>query len=113
MAVGRFDGMSALVTGGARGIGGSTAALLAAEGARVLVADVLDDEGRAHADAIGATYLHLDVSDPDAWRQIGTGPRLDLAVLDYPGTDVQLLFIQPHDQINHINPSSLRHVRCR
>jgi 3alpha(or 20beta)-hydroxysteroid dehydrogenase len=82
MAVGRFDGMSALVTGGARGIGAATAALLAAEGARVLVTDVLDDEGAAHAEAIGAAYHHLDVSDPDAWREIGAGPPLDLAVLN-------------------------------
>jgi NAD(P)-dependent dehydrogenase (short-subunit alcohol dehydrogenase family) len=82
MAVGRFDGMNALVTGGARGIGGATAALLAGEGARVVVADVLDDEGRAHAEAIGATYLHLDVADAEAWREVGAGPRLDLAVLN-------------------------------
>ena len=80
--MGRFDGMRALVTGGARGIGASTAALLADEGAQVVMTDILDDEGRAHAASIGADYQHLDVADPGAWRSIGDGPRFDLAVLN-------------------------------
>ncbi len=43
---------------------------LVREGASVLIADILDDEGRALADELGgaATYTHLDVTDPDSWR---------------------------------------------
>ncbi len=66
----RLDGAVAIITGGARGMGAATARLLAAQGAAVIVADVLDAAGKALADEIGprAKYLHLDVSDEDDWR---------------------------------------------
>jgi 3alpha(or 20beta)-hydroxysteroid dehydrogenase len=56
-----------LVTGGARGIGAATARLLAAEGARVMITDVLDDEGAALAAATGARYRRLDVASEADW----------------------------------------------
>jgi glucose 1-dehydrogenase len=52
----------ALVTGAARGIGLAIAERYVAEGAKVTIADVLDAEGEAAAKAIGADYLHCDVS---------------------------------------------------
>ena len=66
----RLDGKVAVVTGGARGMGEATARLLAAEGAAVLIADVLDGEGRVVAHSIGsrAGYVHLDISREDEWR---------------------------------------------
>ena len=48
-----MDGLVAIVTGGARGMGASEAELLIREGAAVMIADVLEDEGRALADAPG------------------------------------------------------------
>lgn len=67
---GRFDGKVVIVTGAARGQGEAEARRFAAEGAKVVLADVLDDEGRAAADSIGAAarYVHLDVSSEDGWR---------------------------------------------
>ncbi len=67
--MGRVDGKVALISGAARGMGASHARLLAAEGARVVLGDVLDDEGRAVAEEIGdaARYVHLDVTSPDDW----------------------------------------------
>jgi 3alpha(or 20beta)-hydroxysteroid dehydrogenase len=71
-ATGAATGRVALVTGAARGQGLAHAELLAAEGAKVLLADVLDTEGEAAAERIRAaggeaTYLHLDVSSAPEW----------------------------------------------
>ncbi len=52
----------ALVTGAARGIGLAIADRLVAEGAAVVISDVLDEEGEASAKSIAAAYLHCDVS---------------------------------------------------
>lgn len=67
--MGRLDGKVALVTGSARGQGAAEARLFVAEGARVLLADVLDDEGAAVAAELGdaAVYRHLDVTSDDDW----------------------------------------------
>jgi 3alpha(or 20beta)-hydroxysteroid dehydrogenase len=67
--VGRLDGKVALVTGAARGQGAAEARLFVAEGARVLLGDVLDDEGAAVAAELGdaAVYRHLDVTSDDDW----------------------------------------------
>ena len=66
--MGKLDGRVVLVTGAARGQGEQEARLFRAEGAQVVVADVLDDQGEALAKEIGALYVHLDVSREDDWR---------------------------------------------
>lgn len=68
----RLSGKIALVTGAASGIGKETALSLAAEGATVVVADLQDTRGAEVATEITknggqATYLHLDVADPQSW----------------------------------------------
>jgi NAD(P)-dependent dehydrogenase (short-subunit alcohol dehydrogenase family) len=70
--VNRLDGKVALISGAARGIGGETAMLMAQCGARVVVADVLDEPGRQTAEAIRAAggqadYIHLDVTKEEDW----------------------------------------------
>ncbi len=61
---------TALVTGGARGIGAAVATRLHGEGAKVVIADVLDDEGKETAARLGegALYVHLDVTSPEDWE---------------------------------------------
>lgn len=66
----RLDGTVAIITGAARGTGEATARRFVEEGARVLVADVLDEQGREVAASLGehAVYRHLDVTQPDDWK---------------------------------------------
>jgi 3alpha(or 20beta)-hydroxysteroid dehydrogenase len=65
----RLDGRIALISGGARGQGEAEARLLVARGARVVLGDVLADEGRAVAASLGeaARFVDLDVTDPARW----------------------------------------------
>ncbi len=65
----RFENQLFLITGGARGLGAAQARRLVAEGARVVLADILEDEGRALAAALGssATFQLLDVGDEAQW----------------------------------------------
>lgn len=65
--MGKLDGRVVLVTGAARGQGEQEVRLFRAEGAQVVVADVLDDQGEALAKEIGALYVHLDVGREDDW----------------------------------------------
>ncbi|MET8854711.1 MULTISPECIES: glucose 1-dehydrogenase [unclassified Streptomyces] len=65
--MGKLDGRVVLITGAARGQGEQEARIFAAEGARVVVADVLDDQGRELAEEIGAHYVHLDVGREEDW----------------------------------------------
>src|SRR5699024_9501464 len=68
-AMGRLDDRVALITGAARGQGAAAARRFVDEGASVVVADVLSDDGKALADELGsaAVFHTLDVSDEDSW----------------------------------------------
>jgi NAD(P)-dependent dehydrogenase (short-subunit alcohol dehydrogenase family) len=85
-----LDGKVALISGAARGIGGEAAKLMAQAGAKLVVADVLDDAGQQTVEAIRtaggqADYIHLDVTREDEWSaaiDLATGRfgKLDILV---------------------------------
>lgn len=61
-----LQGKRILITGGARGLGRSFAESAIAAGARVVIADILDDAGRETAQAIGAQFVTLDLASPQS-----------------------------------------------
>lgn len=69
--MGRLDGKVAIITGGARGMGAAFVRRFVAEGAEVVVADVLDEDGKALAEELGKTtrFLHHDVTSEDSWDE--------------------------------------------
>jgi NAD(P)-dependent dehydrogenase (short-subunit alcohol dehydrogenase family) len=61
-----LDGRTVLVTGGARGVGKAIAQACSEAGARVVIADILEEQGRATAAELLARFVKLDLADPDS-----------------------------------------------
>src|SRR5437764_7164342 len=70
--MGKIDGKVAIISGAALGQGEAEARRFVAEGARVVLGDVLDTEGEAVAASLGdgAVYVHLDVTQPSDWERV-------------------------------------------
>ena len=84
----RLSGKVALITGGASGMGQSEAIIFAREGARVVVADLLESEGRQIVDKITsgggqARFVKVDVTSEADWQK-----AIDAAVTGYGALDV-------------------------
>ena len=60
------EGMAAVVTGGASGLGKASATALAEAGLKVAIFDVNTADGEAHAGAIGGTFCHVDITDEES-----------------------------------------------
>ncbi|MBP1687032.1 MAG: 3-alpha-hydroxysteroid dehydrogenase [Deltaproteobacteria bacterium] len=81
---GRVQGKVAIISGGARGLGGATTRLLAAEGAKVVIADMLDADGQQLAREIGsaALYRHHDVTDEASWQTVVAAAKQQFGHID-------------------------------
>lgn len=77
----KLQDKSAIITGGARGIGAAIARRFATEGALVIIADVDADNGKSLADETGGVFFLLDVSSEQDWDRLATAhPQIDIVV---------------------------------
>lgn len=114
---GKLEGKVALVTGGARGIGAAIVRRLHADGARVVITDVLDDAGHALAAELGerAAYFHHDVGDEAEWVETlaaatarfgGLHVLVNNAGIFHPGqiADTPVRDIEQQFRVNQLGP---------
>jgi 3(or 17)beta-hydroxysteroid dehydrogenase len=80
----RLAGKVAVISGAASGMGAATARLFAREGAKVVIADVLEREGRQVAEAIGAAarFEPLDVTREEGWVAVVAAAARHFGKLD-------------------------------
>lgn len=93
----RLEGKVALITGGARGQGEAEARRFVAEGARVVIADVLDDAGRRVAAELGdaARFQHLDVTNEADWHAAVQATLAQFGRLDILVNNAAILKLVP------------------
>ena len=112
----RLQDKVALISGAARGQGACEAELFAQEGAKVVLTDILDDEGEAVAAEIrqqggDAVYLHLDVTQKQQWQDVIQATvdrygKLDILVNNagiFPMFRVEETTVELWDQVMDIN----------
>ena len=80
----RLAGKTAIITGGARGMGAATCRLFVEQGAKVAIADMLETEGRALATELGdaARFYPHDVTSEESWAALVRNVAKDLGAVD-------------------------------
>jgi len=93
----RLEGKVALITGAARGQGEAEARLFAAEGAKLVLGDVLDDAGKDVARALGdcAVYQHHDVSREESWASFVATAQQTFGRIDVLVNNAGILHVSP------------------
>ena len=112
----RLEGRVALITGGARGMGAAEAKLFSREGAKVVIADILEDEGRQTEAEINETggdaiFIRLDVTQQSDWdaaiqRTVEQFGKLDVIVNNAgiaSGSSIEEMTVEHWDQMMNVN----------
>ena len=107
--MGRLEGKVAIVTGSARGTGAETARLFVEEGARVCVADVLEERGRTHAEELGecALFQRLDVRREEDWAAALDAVHARFGPVDVLVNNAAILDVRP---IVELDPETARDI---
>lgn len=93
----RLDGKVALITGGARGQGAVEARLFVEQGARVVIADLLEEDGQRLADELGeaASFQRLDVTCAEQWDSAVRAAQERFGRLDVLVNNAGILVLAP------------------
>lgn len=115
--MGRLDGKVALITGAARGQGEAAARLFTAEGAKVVLGDILDDLGKAVTASLGDTaiYLRHDVSQEDSWASFVSTASDRFGRIDVLLNNAGIIHVAPVAQItleNYMKVVRVNQVGC-
>lgn len=96
---GRLQGKIAIVTGAARGMGATHARAFAAEGARLMLTDLAEEEGRALARELGdaARFMRHDVSQAEDWDAVVAETRRAFGAANVLLNNAAIYFIGPVD----------------
>jgi len=113
----RLAGKVALITGAARGQGEAEAQLFVAEGAKVVLGDVLDDPGKGVAKSLGdsAVYLHHDVSREESWANFVATALQTFGQIDVLVNNAGILHVAPIAEIkleNYMRVIQVNQVGC-
>lgn len=98
--MGKLEGRIAIVTGGAQGIGRAIVEKLAAEGARVVVADIDAEKGEAAAAAVSGQAIRTDISDPQQVSALVDGVVAEHGRLDVLVNNAAIVPFTPWDDID-------------
>lgn len=108
----RLDGKTALITGGASGIGRATVLEFARRGAAVICADVNTEKGvelqqEARRDGLAVQFAQVDLADPGSTRRcadqvLNSHPRVDILVNAAGWNDIQAFVDNPPDYIDRV-----------
>ena len=108
-----LSGKAAIITGGAQGVGAAIAQYFIEQGARVMIADVLDGPGQALASTLGenARFQHLDVSKEAEWTAavsaaVAQFGRLDVLVNNagiLKTGSIEAMSVEDYMQVIHVN----------
>ncbi len=95
--MGRLDGKVAVITGGARGQGAAEARRFVAEGAQVVITDILDSEGKEIAASLGANaiYCSHDVRHEDSWAEVVAAAQSAFGKLNVLVNNAGILHMAP------------------
>lgn len=113
----KFEGKTAFITGAASGIGEVTARQFAREGARVVIADLLEAEGRRVAESICADggvaiAVKLDVTDEQSWKQAIATAEATFGNLHVMVSNAGISgYVPDHESVAYLDRLTAIHIR--
>ena len=114
----RLTGKTAVITGGAAGIGRATALMFAREGARVIVIDIQDDAGQETVSMIAqdggtAHYYHADVSKSDDVERVFDAIKTDIGLYDVLFNHAGTIIVKPLHETTEEDYDRLMDINVR